>query len=208
VCKLFLTGHAARTLEALQRFGLTRALFPVLPSRGGRGKAAVTPLLAAALRNTDQRVAEQLSVTPAFLYAALLWQPVTERADALCAEGEPDFQAVQRAADEVIAEQIQRTALPRRFSTVTREIWTMQRRLSRTRGKRAMRVLHHPKFRAAYDFLLLRAQEDESLQALVEFWTRAQRAEEGGQVTSHPQRRRPRRRARRKPRQRPSGEGR
>jgi poly(A) polymerase len=207
VCKLFLTGHGARTLEALQRFGLTRALFPVLRPKGGQGKAEVTPLLLAALRSTDQRVVERLSVTPAFLYAALLWQPVAERAEALSAEGEPEFQALQQAADEVIGRQIRRTALPRRFSTVTREIWMLQRRLNRTRGKRAMRVLHHPKFRAAYDFLLLRAQEDESLQELVEFWTGAQDSGGERQAARKPRRRPPRRRPRRRPRQRQSGGG-
>lgn len=194
VCKLFLTGHAARTLEALQRFRLTLALFPVLRQKGGSGKAEVTPLLREALLNTDQRVAGNQSVTPAFLYAALLWQPVNERAEKLRTSTDSDFQALQQAAEEIIYEQVQRTALPRRFSTVTREIWLMQHRLNKTRGRRAMRILHHPKFRAAYDFLLLRALEDSQWQDLADFWTKAQ-AEE--QPESSPERKRPPRRRRR-----------
>jgi poly(A) polymerase len=201
VCKLFLTGHAARTLEALQRFQLTRALFPVLPAKGGEGKAEVTPLLVDALRNTDRRVAEDQPVTPAFLYASLLWQPVSERAAALRAADHTPFQALQQAAEEIIVEQVRRTALPRRFSTVTREIWLMQHRLERTRGKRVMRALHHPKFRAAYDFLLLRARQDDGLQELAEFWTRAQK-ERKDEPPPKPRRRPPRRR---RPRARRSG---
>lgn len=195
VCKLFLTGHAARTLEALQRFQLTRALFPVLRAKGGEGKAEVTALLVDALRNTDGRVSADQPVTPAFLYASLLWQPVSERASALRAAGQAPFQALQQAAEETIMEQVKRTALPRRFSTVTREIWLMQHRLERTRGKRAMRVLHHPKFRAAYDFLLLRARQDESLEELADFWTRAQK-ERKDEPPPKPRRRPPRRRPR------------
>jgi poly(A) polymerase len=200
VCKLFLTGHAARTLEALQRFGLTRALFPVLRGKGGPGKVEVRPLLREALLNTDSRVAEEKSVTPAFLYAALLWQPVTERAEALQSKGEQAFMALQQAADEIVHEQITRTALPRRFSAVTREIWLMQYRLNRTRGRRAMRILSHPKFRAGYDFLLLRAMEDASLQELADFWTQAQK-ERPVMAEGEPQRR-PRRR--RRPRKKPA----
>lgn len=199
VTKLFLTGHAARTMEALQRFRLTLALFPLLKAKGGAGKAEIRTLLREALANTDSRVGEGKSVTPAFLYAALLWQPLSERWERFQAEGIQAFEALQRASDEVIFEQVRRTALPRRFSTVTREIWLMQYRLNRTRGRRAMRILSHPKFRAGYDFLLLRAAEDESLQPLADFWTKAQDApaKEVSQEGKRRRRRRPR--ARKKP---------
>jgi poly(A) polymerase len=194
VCKLFLTGHAVRTLEALQRFQLTRSLFPVLRGKGARGKAEAGPLLQEAMRNTDQRVAEQKSVTPAFLYAAVLWQPVRDRAAEFQANGDPETVALEKAAEEVLAQQIRRTALPRRFSSVTRQIWVLQARLRKTRGRRAMRVLHQQRFRAAYDFLLLRAHEDESLAELGAFWTQAQESHPPPPVQSRPRRRRPRRR--------------
>lgn len=190
VCKLFLTGHASRTLEALQRFQLTRALFPVLRSKGGRGKAEIGPLLSEAMRNTDQRVAEQKSVTPAFLYAALLWQPVRDLARGHQDGGEPEMQALEKAGEEVLAMQVRRTALPRRFSSVTLQIWVMQARLRKTRGRRAMRVMHDQKFRAAYDFLLLRAVEDASLGELGEFWTEAQKDIPPYQPSKRPRRRR------------------
>jgi poly(A) polymerase len=113
-------------------------------------------------------------VTPAFLFAALLWQPVVEKSKVLLEEGESDYNAIMRAAEEVIATQTQSTAIPRRFSAVTRQIWVMQARFTRTKGKKWKRLLLEQRFRAAYDFLLLRAAEDPSLEPLCEFWTKAQ----------------------------------
>jgi len=173
VCKLFLTGHAARTMEALQRFQLTLPLFPVL--KGAGGTAETGPLLWKAMNNTDERVARDLSVTPAFLFAVLLWQPVRDRARVLVEQGKTELQAMQLASEAVIGTQVRRTAIPRRFSAVTRQIWEMQPRFQKTRGRNALRVLHQPRFRAAYDFLLLRAEEDAQYAPLAEFWTEAQR---------------------------------
>lgn len=174
VCKLFLTGHAMRSFEALQRFGLSAPLFPALEPSGQGGKVVADPLLMQALRNTDDRVARELPVTPAFLFAALLWQPVEKAAIALTERGESMHDAILIASDPVFDRQTVRTAIPRRFSAVTRQIWVMQARLTRTRGKRAKRILADRSFRAAYDFLLLRAEQDQSLAPLAEFWTDAQ----------------------------------
>jgi len=202
VCKLFMTGHASRTLEALQRFRLTRALFPVLESKGSPGKARTGALMDVAMKNTDQRIAVEKPVTPAFLLAALLWHPVRERADVLQAEGMQEYVALGQAADEVMSKQAQRTAVPRRFSVVTRQIWTMQPRFNHTQGRRAKSLMSERRFRAAYDFLLLRAEEDESLKGLCEHWTEAQKGVElnTGQHDrrSNTSRRRPRRRGRRR----------
>jgi poly(A) polymerase len=174
VCKLFMTGHASRTLESLQRFQLTSTLFPVLKRRGKSGKVQTGPLMEMAMKNTDQRIAVQKPVTPAFLLAAILWQPVRERADVLQAKGMQEYQALGQAADELMSKQVQRTAIPRRFSAITRQIWTMQPRFNNTHGKRAKSLMKERRFRAAYDFLLLRAVEDESLKELCDHWTEAQ----------------------------------
>lgn len=174
VCKLFLTGHATRTLETLQRFELTRALFPLFEQQGNPGKAKLPSILWAALANTDQRVTDGLAVTPSFLFAALLWAPFKQRADELQTPKLPVFVAMQRAGDEVVEVQNGRVALPRRFASVTREIWLMQHRLKKTQGRRALNVMRHPKFRAGYDFLLLQAHVDEEWTELAEFWTKAQ----------------------------------
>ncbi len=175
VCKLFMTGHASRTLEALQRFQLTRALFPVLKGNGQSGKVRTDKVMQMALKNTDQRIVEEKPVTPAFLFAALFWQPVRERADVLQAGGMQESVALGQAADEVMSAQVKRTAVPRRFSVITRQIWTMQPRFNQTHGRRAKGLMNERRFRAAYDFLLLRAYEDESLKDLCDHWTEAQK---------------------------------
>lgn len=196
VCKLFLTGHGSRSMEALQRFGLSAILFPTLKKGNAPGKVQMGPLLTKALQNTDERVRESKPVTPAFLFAAILWQPVRERSAELAGQGETEFNAMMQASEEVIYAQVGSTAIPRRFSAVTRQIWTTQPRFAKTRGKRWRRILHEPRFRASYDFLLLRAFEDPSLKELCEFWTKAQ---EGMDFTPPARSRsqRPRRRYRR-----------
>ena len=201
VCKLFLTGHAERTLEAMQRFCLTRSLFPVLRAKGGSGKAEIIPIMTRAMRSTDRRIAEEKSITPAFLFAALLWRPVSDRCARYRSNGATELQALEQAGEEVLSMQVRRTAIPRRFSNVTRQIWEMQARFGKTRGKRALRILKQPRFRAAYDFLLLRAEDESELQALADFWTEAQKdfkplAEKAAQPFQ------PRRRSRRRPRRR------
>jgi poly(A) polymerase len=194
LCKLFLTGHAQRTMETLQRFNLTRYLFPVLEQGDTNGKAKQHPVIERALKSTDDRIAEDKSVTPAFLVAALLWGPVEARATRYKADGASPFQAMERAGEEVMSIQVRRTAVPRRFSSVTRQIWLNQVRLTRTRGKRAMAILRQPRFRASYDFLLLRSLDDTDLEELAAFWTEAQR--DAPEVAPAPRKRRRRRRRR------------
>ncbi|MFT5138706.1 MAG: poly(A) polymerase [Rhodothermales bacterium] len=194
VCKLFLTGHAVKTLEALQRFGLTLSLFPVLGNKRSDFDVESNALLAQAMLNTDQRIQQKKSVTPAFLFASLLWQPVKSKTARLMEEGKTEFQALEQAGDEVISVQVRRTAIPRRFSAVTKQIWEMQARFRRTQGKRAMSVLHHTRFRAGYDFLLLRSVEDQELLPLVKFWTGVQK--DMPERKSLPPRKRQRRRRR------------
>jgi len=174
VCKLFLTGHGKASFDALQDFGLASVIFPSLKPTGKDGRVEAGTLMSRALENTDRRVLEDRPVTPAFLFAALLWEPVRDRTAGLVADGMAEFDAVGVAAEEVFLAQSRRTAIPRRFSAVTRLIWSMQPRLARTRGKRWKKLLSEPRFRAGYDFLLLRAEEDPSLTELCDFWTRAQ----------------------------------
>ena len=152
------------------------------------------------LENTDDRVKTGKQVTPAFLFAALLWQPVWENSRKQVKAGETEFVAIMNAAEEALSIQAQSTAIPRRFSAVTRQIWVMQARFNKTRGKRWKRLLHEQRFRAAYDFLLLRAEEDPSLEPLCEFWTKAQEGFEFPKPARHDRnsRGRPRRRYRRR----------
>jgi poly(A) polymerase len=205
ICKLFMTGHGLRSLEALQRFGLSSTLFPGLPDGAGAGKVQLRPLLRCALESTDERVLEGKPVTPAFLFAALLWAPVEALFRRYVEQGDAEHAAMMRAAEEALSIQARRTSIPRRFSAVTRQIWMMQTRFARTRGKRWKRLLFEERFRAGYDFLLLRAREDPALEALAQFWTDAQQ-----DVDLRPEPRRPesrRSRPRRRYRRRVQGAG-
>jgi poly(A) polymerase len=197
VCKLFLTGHALRSMEALQRFGLSSTLFPSLKKGNGPGKVYLDPLLGKALERTDERIRESKPVTPAFLFAALLWQPMRDKVEELMETGESEYEAYMLAAEGVISAQVRSTAVPRRFSAVTRQIWSMQPRFRKTGGKRWQRLLYEQRFRAAYDFLLLRAGEDPSLLELCEFWTKAQEGMDFSRI-ARPNRDRPRRHYRRR----------
>ena len=174
VCKLFLTGHGRASFDALQAFGLSSTVFPSLKSDGKEGRVVAGPLLLRALENTDKRILEDRPVTPAFLFAALLWEPARDRAASLVGDGMAEIDAISVAADEVFLVQSRRIAIPRRFSAVTRLIWSMQPRLAKTGGKRWKKMLSEPRFRAAYDFLLLRVEEDSTLAELADFWTRVQ----------------------------------
>ena len=201
VCKLFMTGHAFRTMEALQQFQLSHALFPVLKREGKTGQVKIGLLLETALKNTDERVAHDRPVTPAFLFAALFWEPVRARADVLQASGMQEYLALGQAADELMSEQVKRTAVPRRFSVITRQIWTMQPRFNHTHGRRAKGLMGERRFRAAYDFLLIRAVEDDSLKDLCEHWTEIQKGvvlNTGQNERYNNNSRRPQRRRRRK----------
>ena len=172
--KLFMGGCAIQTFESLRHYDLFKYLFPQTD------KLLDTPeqdyphtFIMQALKNTDQRLDEGSSVTPGFLLAAILWEPMRVIADEHIANGLSEIEAVQLAGDTVISRQISSTAMPRRFTHMARDIWSLQIRLKRTR-KRSIRVLMHPKFRAAFDFLLLRTQAGEPFQDLVDYWTKEQ----------------------------------
>jgi poly(A) polymerase len=184
ILKLFLSGYALETFELLRHYNLFGHLFPMTEASLSREEHGFPHMLVAkGLANTDDRVSEDKPVTPAFLFAVLLWEPVRERAQQLLDEGISEVQAMQKASDEVVAAQVQRVALPKRFSLQTREIWVMQSRLKRRNGKRAARLFEQPRFRAAYDFLLLRAEAGEDdLQSLADWWTEYQQVNEDSRV--------------------------
>lgn len=203
VLKLFLGGVAVHTFEKLRHYDLFRHLFPSTDkSLEIEEQQFPIQFVLQGLKNTDTRIREDKPVTPAFLFAVLLWEPVRQRAQQAMERGVIPQQAMFDAADEVISEQVQKIAIPRRFSSQMKEIWSMQSRLEKSRsGKRARRLLENPRFRAAYDFLLLRAAASEADQQLADWWTRYQENQPQAQSTgksSPPRKRRPRSR-RRKP---------
>lgn len=176
VLKLFLSREAVANLEGLRRHGLFSHLLPLTDEALDAEEPSVTALIRRALENTAQRIEADLAVTPAFLFAAMLWPAYAKRIEHLeRKQGHAPPVAQAQAADEVIAHQQLRIAIPKRFSIPMREIWALQPRFENRRGARAKRLLAHPRFRAAYDFLLLRGQAGEPGAAeLAAWWTEAQ----------------------------------
>ena len=176
VLKLFIKGEGLKSYRLLREYGLFGQLFPATNAcllAEDKDEAELTnALIEQALDNTDKRIAQDKPVTPAFLFAVLLWQPMLKRAEQYEQEGMRPAQAHHAAAADVISEQVQLVSIPKRFSIQSREIWTMQARLQNRSGKRAYRLASSPRFRAAYDFLLLRCQAGEGeLQSLCDWWT-------------------------------------
>jgi poly(A) polymerase len=200
--KLFMGGFGVEAYEKLRHFDLFRQLFPETDECLEREEHAF-PLtfVYRGLRNTDARIAEGKPVTPAFLFGVLLWEPVRSRAERQIAEGVPPVTAIQGAAAEVVENQVRHTALPKRFSIPMREIWALQPRFDQRGGKRPLRLLEHPRFRAAYDFFLLRAEAGEADAELARWWTALQdpQGAERASLVQPVRRGRRRRRTRRTP---------
>jgi poly(A) polymerase len=177
ILKLFQTGFAAQNYEMLKHYGLFDFLFPdTARALEDDAYGFSAELLYHGLTNTDSRIEQDKPVTPAFLFAVILWPAVKLLAREYSLR-DPDLteaQAMQLAAAKAITHQSSRISIPKRFSVPAREIWSMQFRLTLTRGKRPMRMLEHARFRAAYDFLLLRNEAGESLDELCQWWTRYQ----------------------------------
>ena len=175
VVKLFQNGCALKTFELLRRFGLFGRLFPAT-ERALAQEVQGFPItfISHALRNTDERINQFKPVTPAFLYAVLLWEPVRYLARHYLRLGHSEADAVETAGSVVSSEQIRRTSIPKRIAVPMREIWQLQSRFGQRTGKKPLRFLSHPRFRAAYDFLCLRAEAGEALQEDCSWWTRFQ----------------------------------
>lgn len=205
--KLFHSGYALQAFEKLRHFDLFAELFPETDACLAREEQAFPiTFVSRGLDNTDRRLLDGKPVAPAFLFAVLLWEPVRGRYQALLDDGQPSADAMAMASQEVASQQQRRVAIQKRFALPMREIWALQPRFERRNGKRALALLSHPRFRAAYDFLLLRAEAGEADLELAQWWTRFQevdaseRARMLGTAT-------PRKRRRRKRKPKGGGEG-
>jgi len=167
--KLLLSGQAMACLQELRREGLHHGLLPMLDLilEQPDDERFVTAALAA----TDARVRDGKTTSPGFLFAALLWQPVRVRWQAALARGEHTIPALSSAIDSVLDEQAERIAIQRRFIADMREIWMMQARFERRTGRSPHNLVAHLRFRAAWDFLMLRCQSGEAPAELGEWWT-------------------------------------
>ena len=173
--KLFLSGHAVASFEGLERHGLLAALFPESAAALAANRSgALRRLVLEGLAGTDRRVAADEPVSPAFLFAVLLWPAYCRSLMALQAQGLNTAEAERRAADRVTLHQLSTIALPRRFSLPMQEIWLMQSRFSQRQRKRVVRTLSHPRFRAAFDFLVMRRAASPAHDEDIAFWQEAQ----------------------------------
>jgi poly(A) polymerase len=183
--KLFLSGHGERSYEVLRRRGLLAALLPTvdryLTAHPG---SLVEKLLIKGLRNTDGRVQADKPVTPTFLFALLLYGPIAGIIESTPPERWHELGTILDACDLAARQAQTNIAIPKRFSQGVREMFALQPRMEHPRGRRALRVLEHPRFRAAYDLLLLRAQHGLASSEMAQWWTRLQEvsAEERGEM--------------------------
>jgi poly(A) polymerase len=175
--KLFLTGHGQRSYQVLRQRGLLQELFPaveryLLAHPGG----LVERLLIEGLRNTDARVAEDKPVTPTFLIALLLYGPIAQAIESLPPARWHELGAIVEACDRTLRAASSRVTIPRRVALGVREMYALQPRLEHPRGKRALRLLEQPRFRSAFDLLLLRAQLGLAPREIAHWWTELQAA--------------------------------
>jgi poly(A) polymerase len=198
--KLLMSGHALQSVQTLRREGLHHGILPLLDTilddtQGRR-------FIEAALANTDARIAEDRPASPGFLFASLLWPQVSRQWAANQAQGEHTIPALYQAMDSVLETQREQLAIPRRLDGMIKEIWGLQPRFVQRGGQRPYTLLSHPRFRAAYDFLAIRAEAgDADVDAeLADWWTHFQDANEveRGQMLVPDTAPKPRRRRRRR----------
>ncbi|MET0498171.1 MAG: polynucleotide adenylyltransferase PcnB [Steroidobacteraceae bacterium] len=173
--KMFLSGCAVAAFDLLTHFGLIEHLLPdVAVALAESPNSAAARLLRLGLEGTDERVRADKSVTPTFLFAVLLWPALRRAYDRTSHTEEAVIPDLLDTCDLVTLRQQKRIAVPKRFTLPMRDIIALQPRFERSDGKRALRLLDHPRFRAAYDLLLLRAAAGEVSQELAAWWTEIQ----------------------------------
>ena len=166
--KLFTMGHLNRVLPMLIDFGIWNQLFADI-------KPEITPFIERAARNTDQRISIGKTINPAFFYAVLLWKPFLERCDYYLKKGVVPAEARAQAGLDVLKRQATRTIIPRFAETFIREVWEMQTRLLNPKPQQIEALAGHARFRAGFDFLLLREKSgDDSTQGMGLWWDQYQ----------------------------------
>ncbi|MEZ5514061.1 MAG: polynucleotide adenylyltransferase PcnB [Steroidobacteraceae bacterium] len=170
--KLFLTGHGAQSLDVLRDWGLLGELLPTVDRYlSSNSDSRVLQMLRQGLINTDARVAAGRPVTPTFLFSLLLYGPFAEIIERQPAERWHDIGTIVDAVDRAARDAQNRIAIPKRFTLGMREMFAAQPRLEQPRGRRALRMLEQPRFRAAYDLLLLRSEFGLAAADVAHWWT-------------------------------------
>ncbi|MBN7123903.1 polynucleotide adenylyltransferase PcnB [Erwinia billingiae] len=172
--KLLQAGYGYSTYLQLREYQLFQPLFPTITRYfTEKGDSNMERMIVQVLKNTDHRIHNQMRVNPAFLFSAMFWYPQLEAAQKIAQEsGLAYYDAFALAMNDVLDEACRSLAIPKRITTLVRDIWQLQLRLSRRHGKRAWKLMEHPKFRAAYDLLALRAEveNNQELLKLTAWW--------------------------------------
>lgn len=171
--KLLSSGYGAETFALLRHHNLLAYLFPMTHQllHDVNLHQEVDHFLMSMLRNTDDRIAQDKGVNPAFMLAAMLWHPHQQQVQQLLIQEMPPMAAHEYASNQIISQQLKYTSIPRRFTNTAREIWQMQHQLEKRRPHRAMAIVYMNRFRAAYDFLLLRSETEPKLVEIANWWT-------------------------------------
>lgn len=190
--KLFTMGHLARVLPMLIEFDIWKQLFADI-------KPDISKFIERAAKNTDQRIQIGKTINPAFFYAVLLWKPFLERCDFYLAKGIVPAEARAQAGLDVLKRQATRTVIPRFAETFIREVWEMQVRLLNPKPQQIEALASHARFRAGFDFLLLREKSgDDSTQGMGQWWDHYQSLSSDEKETAISQYNRQRAKTRRK----------
>ncbi|WP_274570814.1 polynucleotide adenylyltransferase PcnB [Neisseria leonii] len=206
IMKLLFSGYSRACLAQLSHLGVSEGIHPLFDALQVR-RAGQQDMVAVALKNTDERLRQDKSVSVGFVLAALLWQPLEQMWRQQRERGEKAVPALNTAIAR-LREQIEKGwGVPQKFAATMREIWVLQPQFENRKGARPYRLLAQPRFRAAYDFLVLRAQLGEVPQELADWWTAFQHADDtvrAEMTAAAPQTEEasPRRKRRRKPRRR------
>ncbi|MDC0948343.1 polynucleotide adenylyltransferase PcnB [Gammaproteobacteria bacterium] len=190
--KMFHGGYAWAMWQQLQVYGMDSVFFPEIGGRIGNGDAFAAAFVEKSLRNTDIRVQEDKPVMPAFLFAVMLWPAFVDRRDELIEGGESPANASIAAAGDVLYGSDHPLPIPRRMGGYVQEIWVQQWWLTQTTGRHVQKTIEHARFRAAYDFLLMRAaawrqiapDAEQPLAELSDFWTDLQQQPEYADLAS------------------------
>lgn len=178
ILKLLMSGHALACLEELRRQGLHHNLLPLLDLTLKQPQNA--RFVSLALEKTDQRIQEEKPVSPGFIFAALLWPLVAEKWAHYRSAGEYPIPALHAAASDILDRQTEKLAIQRRLISDMRDIWTLQPRLERRTGKTVYKLMEHGRFRAAYDFLVLRCEAGETDPETGQWWSAFLQADASG----------------------------
>lgn len=177
ITKLYQCGEAETVQRLLLQYGLFQHLCPQTAALLD-SDYPMNALIGIALENTDTRIRDDKPVTPAFLFAVLLWFPMLDLSKKLQSSGMDPLPAIEKAMSLVIAEQNKIISIPKRYTQVIREIWLLQYRFGKRLGGRAYNLLQHPRFRAAFDFMALRALSGDEAMEIAQWWTTFQDVDE------------------------------